>query len=235
MTGLRILCLVVLAISVIHAADPVLPVALFRNLKAGKPQTIVTHGTSLTAGGPWVPMLQLWFNSRYKGLVTVVNSGGSGQHSGWGIASVQAKVVDKQPDLVFIEFGINDAHVKFKLTVAQARANLDGIIKAIRAGNPKADIVLQTMNVALDVKGKTSGTDRPKLVEFYSNYTACAAEQKLSLLDHHPLWRTLAETDAKTFLTYAPDGLHPNKAGIEAIAWPNIEKMLLAAEAAAKR
>jgi hypothetical protein len=60
------------------AADPVLPITIFTHLRAGQAQTVVTYGTSLTANGPWVTKLAPWFAARYPGLVTVVNSGGSG-------------------------------------------------------------------------------------------------------------------------------------------------------------
>lgn len=227
----RILALLAMTV-LLAAADQALPVALFRNLQAGKPQVVITYGTSLTEHGPWVAMLQPWFEARYKGQVTVVNSGGSGQHSGWGIQNVKARVVDKKPDLVFVEFGINDAHVKFKLTPEGCRKNLDGIIAAIRGGNAQADIVLMTMNHAVDAPGKTAGSDRPKLADFYANYAACAGEMKLPFIDNQPDWRKL---DDKAFLKFAADGLHPGKDGILAVTWPNIERLLLAAEAAAKK
>jgi hypothetical protein len=73
------------------AADPVLRITIFKHLRAGQAQTVVTYGTSLTANGPWVTKLAPWLEARYPGLVTVVNSGGSGQHSGWGIAHVQER------------------------------------------------------------------------------------------------------------------------------------------------
>lgn len=230
----RVLACLAMALA-LAAADPALPLGFFRNLQAGKPQVLVTYGTSLTEHGPWVAMLQPWFDARYQGLVTVVNSGGSGQNSAWGIRNVQARVVDRHPDLVFVEFAINDAHVKFKLTPEQCRTNLDGIIAAIRGGNAQADIVLMTMNVAIDAPGKTAGSDRPRLAEFYANYTACAASAKLPLVDNQTAWAKLAHDDPKTFLSYAADGLHPNATGIKAITWPNIERMLLSAEAAAKQ
>ncbi len=233
---LRLLAVLALCTGFLHAAaaEPVLPSALFRNLKAGKTQTVVTYGTSLTAAGAWVPMLQEWFNGRYKGLVKVVNGAASGMNSGWGLSNVQKQVVDRNPDLVFVEFGINDAVLRFNITPEQARSNLDGILKAIRTGNPKAEIVLMTMNAAIDAGGKNAAATRPKLADYYANYTACAAEQKLSLVDNYPAWRKLAESDTATFISYAADGLHPNKVGLAAITWPNIEKLLLAAEAAAK-
>lgn len=234
---LRLLAALALCASILHAAaaEQVLPAQLFKELKAGKTQTVVTYGTSLTEGGAWVPMLQAWFNGRYKGLVSVVNGAKSGMNSSWGLSNVQKQVVDKHPDLVFVEFAINDAVLRFNITPAQARSNLDGILTAIRTGNPKAEIVLMTMNAAIDAGGKNAGTTRPKLADYYANYTACAAEQKLALVDNFPAWRKLAESDSATFISYAADGLHPNKTGLAAITWPNIEKLLLAAEAAAAK
>ena len=75
---------------------------------------------------------------------------------------------------------------------------------------------------------------RPKRADDYANYTVCATEQKLALVDNFPAWKKLAESDSTTLVSYAPDGLHPNKEGVTAITWPNIEKLLLAAEAAVK-
>lgn len=227
--------LVLLCAAQVAASGEALPVTVFRNLRAGKAQTVVVYGTSLTEHGPWVKMLQAWFEEKYPGKATVINSGGSGQHSGWGLANVKARVCDKRPDLVFIEFGINDAHVRFKLTLEGCLANLDGMVKAVREANAQADIVLQTMNVALDVGGKTAGTDRPQLDAFYANYTGYAAKNRLPLVDNHPAWKKLATDDVKTFTSYAPDGLHPNTTGLAAITWPNIERLLTAAAAAAAK
>lgn len=236
---LRLFAMLMLSASFVHAATaeaaPPLPTALFKNLNAGKAQTVVTYGTSLTEAGAWVPMLQAWFDEHHKGRVTVVNGAKSGQNSAWGLANVQKQVVDKHPDLVFVEFAINDSVLRFNITPAQARTNLDGILTAIRAGNPRVEIVLMTMNAAIDTDGKSNGTNRPKLADYYANYTACAAAQKLPLVDNYPAWLALAEHDSKKFVSYAPDGLHPNATGLKAITWPNIEALLTAAEKAAKR
>jgi lysophospholipase L1-like esterase len=228
-----VLCVFLLAVSaVLSAADSTpLPVEFFRHLRAGQAQTLVVYGTSLTEYGPWVKELQAWFASHYP-KTKVINSGGSGQNSVWGLANVKAKVVDQHPDLVFIEFAINDAHTKFKLTPEQGASNLTAIVTAIKQANPHVEFVLQTMNAALDAPPKTAATDRPKLADFYANYTHFAAANHLPLIDHYPAWSALAQKDPKTFLSYAPDGLHPNAAGIKAVTWPTIERLLAAAEAA---
>ena len=235
MRTLACLALLFATLATTMAVEPAPLTNVFRNLHANEAQTVVVYGTSLTEQGPWVAPLQAWFETKYPGKVKVINSGGSGQHSGWGVANVKAKVVDLHPDLVFIEFAMNDAHVRFKITPEQALANLDKIVTAVQKGDPQTAIVLQTMNTAIDAPGKTAGTDRPKLDVFYANYTGYAAKQHLALVDNYPAWLKLAKDDAKTFLTYAPDGLHPNAKGIAAITWPNIEKLLVAADAAATK
>src|SRR6185295_2175026 len=86
--------------------------AIFTNLQAGRKQTVVVYGTSLTVGGAWAVATKQWFDQNFPGLVTFVNSGGSGQNSDWGVANLQKKILDLNPDLVFIEFSFNDAHEK---------------------------------------------------------------------------------------------------------------------------
>ena len=123
--------LLLLTGSVVIAGEA-LPTTCFANLKAGKPQTIVLYGTSLTAGGAWAVATREWFAKHYGDRATVINSAGPGQNSQWALANLQERVLAKEPDLVLIEFSYNDAHEKFKLTVEQAAKNLDAhLAKAI--------------------------------------------------------------------------------------------------------
>ncbi len=87
--------------------------SFIRNLEAGRAQTIVTYGTSLTAGGAWPALLQGVLDRKYPGLATVINSGEGGQWSAWGVQNLEERVLQKNPDAVFIEFGINDAVLRF--------------------------------------------------------------------------------------------------------------------------
>jgi acyl-CoA thioesterase I len=144
-------------------------------------------------------------------------------------------VVAKKPDLVFIEFGMNDAHVRFSLSVEQTQKNLDDMLIAIRTANRDCDLVLMTMNCARDAKGKTAGTDRPQLADYYANYRTTAAQRKLPFLDLFPLWSAIADKDQEQFLTYVPDDVHPVEAGIMAVTWPQIDALLGAADAVSAR
>ena len=104
---------------------------LVKNLKAGKTQTIVTYGTSLTSGGAWVRQLDAALKARWPGQARVVNSGAGGMWSTWGVDNLDARVIEKKPDTLFIEFGINDAYLDYKTSVVKARANLENMILSL--------------------------------------------------------------------------------------------------------
>ncbi|MDB6125273.1 MAG: hypothetical protein JWQ71_4266 [Pedosphaera sp.] len=199
----------------------------FQNLNAGKKQTVLIYGTSLSHGGAWAGAAKEWFDSAYPGLVTFVNSSGPGQNSAWGVANLKTRVLDHHPNLVFVEFSFNDAHEKFKMPVETGAANLDQIVKGLRAQDTNTVIVLQIMNVGWDApNGKKSFSNRLQLEEYNSNYRLYAKENDLPLLDHFPHWLQLKKSHPEQFQTFLPDGTHPNKEGSLAITWPTVKEWL---------
>lgn len=218
-----------------HTAE-ILPVNVFANLLAGKKQTVVVYGTSLTAGGAWAVAMKDWFEAQYPGQVTFYNSAGPGQNSDWGLKNLQKRVLNYQPDLVLVEFAYNDAHEKFKMPVARGATNLDKIVDLIKESRPECDVVLQVMNVGWDApNGKLSHSSRPELNAFNDNYRTCAATKGLAVLDHFPVWLKLHETDQSRYERFVPDGTHPSKEGSLAVTWPTIKGFLERAEATAKQ
>lgn len=227
--------LLLLTVSVVIAGEA-LPTTCFANLKAGKSQTIVLYGTSLTAGGAWAVATKEWFAKHYGDKAAVINSAGPGQNSQWGLANLQERVLAKEPDLVLIEFSYNDAHEKFKLSVDQAAKNLDAIVRGIKAKRPSCDIVLQVMNANWDgTSDKKPMSSRPQLAAFNDNYRAYAKQHALPLIDHFPAWLKLKESDDKTFRAYVPDGTHPTREGSLAVTWPAVQALFERTQQATKR
>ncbi len=208
---------------------------LFKNLHAGKPQTVVVYGTSLTEIGEWPNALRAYFDRHYPGQVTVINSAACGQHSFWGRMNLEDRVLAKHPDLVFIEFSVNDAATKHSIPLAQSGINLHAMVNAIEAQNPKVDLILQTMSPVWDWPGdplgKRSASDRPYLEDYYELYRQYAREADLPLIDHYPNWRRIQLEDEQKFQAWLPDGAHPTPEASLAITWPPIEQMLDAARA----
>ncbi len=230
----KLLCLMMLmlAVSGLRAlADEtpteVLPLTIFKNLRAGTKQTVVVYGTSLTVGGAWTKALKEYFEKHFPGQVTFFNSGGSGQNSDWGMANLQNKVLAHRPDLIFIEFSYNDAHMKFNLSPEKAARNLDAMTQTLRAQNAQMDIVLQTMNVPWNApNGNGSATARPQINDYNDVYRRYARENALPLLDHFVNWSKLLKDDPKKYQSWVPDGSHPNAEASRAITWPAMEALL---------
>jgi lysophospholipase L1-like esterase len=203
---------------------------LIDRLEAGQHQTIVVYGTSLTAGGAWVSQLSSSLNAAYPGQLTWVNSGQSGKASNTGVASLPSAVLAKNPDAVFIEFGMNDAFtayeptdVDYDITPAESKANLNAMIDSILAQNPDAQVILQTMNPSWDApNGNGSATKRPQLAQYYQGYREVAADRGLLLVDHNAAWVKLQQNAPTQFQSYVADGTHPNAAGYAQLVTPAI-------------
>jgi len=191
-------------------------------LKSGKPQTIVTYGTSLTAGGAWVGQLQTVLQSKYPGLATVINSGQGAMWSKWGVDHLHERVLQNKPDAVFIEFAINDGYLDYQTTVEQGRKNLENMIQRILQMNAGCEIILMTMNPPIGVHLER----RPKVAEYYQMYRNVAHEMKLMLIDHYRNWGTILEADERLYARYVPDGIHPNAEGCEKVITPAIMEAL---------
>ena len=157
---------------------------LVKNLKSGKPQRVVCYGTSLTAKGPWVEMLTNVLQKKFGSKVEVINSGGSGMDSNWGLANIKKKVIDQKPDTVFIEFGMNDAVVRFKNSKDKVRNNLESMIKQVQNALPACEIILMTMNPALGIPaGHRSARD--DLNGYYDIYRDLAKKHNIKMLVGH--------------------------------------------------
>ncbi len=185
---------------------------LVKNLAAGKPQVLVTYGTRLTAavgGKAWVFSVDSALNKKYNGLLKTVNSAKSAMWSTWGVQHLEDSVIKKHPDAVLIEFGMNDAFTAYNTSVEVAKLNLNYMIDRIKLDNPDCEIILQTMDIALD----GHGTARPDLLKYYQLYRDVAKSRHLLLIDHYPHWKALLDEGKDDYLKAVPDGLHP---GVEA-------------------
>lgn len=221
-----------------QAKEP-LPVNVFRSLEAGRKQAVVVYGTSLTASAEWPKALKGYFEKHFPGQVTFVNAAKSGEHSNWGVANLEKQVLAKKPDLVFIEFSINDAVTRFDISTEKSAANLDAMVKALRQQNPQVEIVLQTMNPVWDAPDvpaeRKSASNRPRLADYYEVYRKYAHEHGLPLVDHYANWLKLQQNQPEKFKKWLPDGTHPTPEASVAVTFPAIQSLLEKARAAAAR
>lgn len=216
---LKILLAIGIASTAITSSAAVLP-----RLDNGERLTISAIGTSETASSTWLNELGAWLNSQYPGKVTLNNEAISGTNSTSGINVQLPAALKHNPDVVFIEFAMNDTGA---MTVEQSKANLQTMINTIKqwaADQDKAvDIIIQTMN-----NEPWSGY-RPELPAYYQGYREVAAANRLLLIDHYPNWLNLfnSEPDHATWKSYMDSiGVHPNALGVEKIILPEIQRAL---------
>lgn len=198
---------------------------LVKNLRNGKHQILLVFGTSLTAGDggrAWVDSVATELNKKYGGNLTVINSAKSAMWSGWGIQNLEDSVINKRPDAVMIEFGMNDAFLNYKTSPALARLNLNYMIDRIKLYNPLCEVILQVMDIPINVHAEA----RPNLIAYYEMYRQVAAERRLLLIDHYPHWQRILDQGKDTYLKYVPDGIHPSPESARNIIAPYILKRL---------
>ncbi|MEN0053819.1 MAG: SGNH/GDSL hydrolase family protein [Mucilaginibacter sp.] len=200
---------------------------LIKNLQAGKHQTLVVYGTSLTAaagGQAWVGAVAAELNGKYNNNLTVYNSAKSSMWSTWGVQHLEDSVINKKPDAVLMEFSMNDAFLDYKTNVELAKLNLNYIIDRIKLYNPDCEIILQTMNIPIH----GHATQRPNLDKYYELYREVAKKRKLLLIDNYPHWKAILDQGETTYLKYVPDGIHPDADGARKIIAPFVLEKLLA-------
>lgn len=200
-------------------------------LERGESQTIVCYGTSLTQSGSWVQGLSDALNARWPNKATVINSGMSGKNSSEGLLKVQEKVLSKNPDVVFIEFSMNDAADSLNSgktpdeVLVLAENNLKGIISAIKTSHPSCEIILQTMNPYVKAPNSTL-SNRTGLENHIAMYRRVADEGGYLLIDNWPSWQKILEKGEAEYLNLVPDGVHPNEIGSWKVTLHNLYEML---------
>jgi len=192
-------------------------------------------GTSLTAGTwRWVDIMKEWLDDRWPGQVIVQNEGygasasSNGPEGNTGFHQL-SRVIAHKPDVVFIEFAINDAYLPYAISLEESKRNLETFIDRISDELPRAEIILQTMNAAMDVpeKGLDGASSRPGLADYYEVWRATARERGILLIDHFPNWLRLAKENGERFLELVPDGIHPRLPGYREVFLPELKSRLL--------
>lgn len=107
----------------------------FAKLQAGNPVTIVYFGGSITAANNgWRDQSLKWLQQQYTSApIKQVNAGVGGTGSDLGAFRLRRDVLTHKPDLVFVEFAVNDGGPYVHQT-------MEGIVRQIWKANPSTDI-----------------------------------------------------------------------------------------------
>ena len=184
------------------------------DLEAGADVTIVAYGDSITAGFAvrrgfpsfWKEML----DEKYpEAGLEMINSGISGDTTLDGLSRLDWAVLSYEPDLVTINFGINDCVLG--LGLEEFEMNLVEMVRRIQAG-PGSEVLLLTSQLL-----ETPPYDR-LVLDYYQAIERVAREMDVGFVDVHGAWMRRVEqgTPLSSLILSGLD--HPNEAGYRIIA-----------------
>jgi acyl-CoA thioesterase I len=185
-----------------------------RDLENGSNVTIVAFGDSITAGY----CVRRGFPSFWKALlaekypeavVEMINSGTCGDTSMDGLARLDWAALSYEPDLVTINFGINDCALG--LDLEEFEMNFVKMVRRIRAG-PNSEILLLSSQPL-----ETPPYDR-MVQDYYQAVQRVAKEMDVGFVDVYGAWMRHVRAGTSLGSLILPGLDHPNEAGYKIIA-----------------
>lgn len=193
----------------------------------GEALKIVTFGTSLTARGGWQEPLRNALSACGDREVTIVNLAKSGMASDWGVTQID-KVLAEKPDIVLVEFAVNDAALDRFLSLAASSANMEKIVTRLKAGASRPTVFVMAMSPVSGLRGWI----RPYLAQYEDRHAEIARRLDAGFIDHRPAWARLSADEIATAIA---DGTHPDPSTAGRVMLPGLMKALAGADCQAAR
>lgn len=130
--------------SLVSAGDPARIQAVLAKARRGEPICVAAIGGSITAGGQntkdperrYVRQVAAWFEKTFPGLkVRFVNAGIGATNSGYGALRVQRDVIAHQPDLVVVEYAVNDS------TGGEMDESYEGVLRQLLSSSTNRAVI----------------------------------------------------------------------------------------------
>ena len=184
----------------------------------------ITDGVGQNNGLPWRTRTENWLTSTYPEVsFTFVNAAISGTSSEFGVFRADRHVLAYAPDLIFVEFAVND---KEQVSDTRTRATMEGIVRKIRAAQPTADIVFVYTTVRADAINYYENDQLPPRTLIHQqvagHYGVPVIDVAAALVAHkqmtgYPYRIEYGEPgwNSPTANHYLPDHVHPSNLGHE--------------------
>lgn len=183
----------------------------FDKLNKGESATLICFGDSTTLGENvtqnFVDRLSAYVQITlgYGSLATIINAGVGGDTTEKGFNRLAESVLNKKPDAVIINFGINDVGqgVSTETSMKFYRYIIEHIIAFC-----DSDIIVRTNNISRNVNDMNVYDEYNRAVEKVAN------EYKVVFADYYNFMKKQNYTQ-EDLLLYFLDGIHPNDSGYE--------------------
>ena len=203
-----------------RAADPELHVRgglpnVAARAAAGGELRVAYFGGSITAADGWRPLATTYFRELLPKLSVVeISAGLPGTGSDLGACRLNYDVLRHQPDLIFVEFAVNDATAR----PAQIVRTMEGIVLQVRRANPHTDLcfiyTVSTPGLPDLEAGRFQAAARSmETVAAHYNIPSVhfGVEVARRMKTHKLLFKAPAAPDDPR--TFTVDGVHPTPSG----------------------
>ena len=191
----------------------------FAKLEQGGAVRIGYLGGSITAQEGWRPKTLNWFQQQYpKDDISQINAAVGGTGSDLGVYRLRHDVLEKKPDLLFVEFAVNDAGA----APEQIYRAMEGIVRQTWRDNPATDICFVYTIASAMIEPLNKGelprsyAAMEKIAEHYGipsinlGLEVARLEQTGKLVFKGVKPKTDAEKAALgSKILFSPDGVHP--------------------------
>lgn len=187
---------------------------IIEKLSAGEKVKIAALGDSLTYGWMvrlgYLDYLQQMLKKKYPvSDFKILNRGIPGDTAKDGLRRVESDVIRLSPDLVFIQFALNDAYTDFSPDDFQK--NIESIVLRIKE-ETAAEIVLLTSVALLN-------PDENRIARmFYGKIHECGERYNIPVVSVDEYWENKIASGIKHSSLVQADGIHPNEKGYEIMA-----------------
>ena len=207
-------------------------------LRKGGAFTVAYFGGSITEGTSYRPPFTDWLRGAYpQAQIREINAGIGGTGSNLGVYRLERDVLAYDPDLVFVEFALNDSDHS-SVDPTRIGADVEAIVRKIWAHDPTTDIVfLYTISRKLAETFRLGVQTREAAI-----YSTIATRYRIPTVNFAPrvlalekagrlVWtlgmaptavpkedpdydrKVGAEMTAKGMLVFSNDGVHPRTEG----------------------
>lgn len=192
---------------------------VFAKWKAGKDVRVAYLGGSITAQNGWRPKTLAWFNEQHPNSRSVeINAAIGGTGSDLGVFRLRQDVLQHMPDLLFVEFAVNDGGAPTDRILKA----MEGIVRQTWHSDPTIDIcfvytLTEGMLGDLD-SGKfphaasvmEQVADRYGIPSIHLGLEVARLHRAGKLIFTGPLPTSDAERTALNGkIVFSPDGVHP--------------------------
>lgn len=203
---------------------------VFAKLKAGDPVRVAYLGGSITEQKGWRVLSLKWLREKYPSArIEEINAAIGGTGSDLGVYRLEKDTLRFQPDLLFVEFAVNDGGTPSE----KIRRAMEGIVRQTWAADPRCDIcfvytlvtasfpALQEGRLTRSASVMEDVADHYHIPSVHLGMQAAALARDGKLVPAAPDARveqvagdalneaTLVPRDAQGRIIFSKDGVHP--------------------------